>query len=63
MMARAEVALVTAQKGVDYGIIDTTIMPFVVILIILTSFATPIALQLAYRSDAKRLLRHTAKQS
>ena len=44
MMARAEVALVTAQKGVEYGIIDSSIMPFIVLLIIITSFATPIAL-------------------
>ncbi len=51
MMARAEVALVTAQKGVEYGIIDTSIMPFIVLLIIVTSFITPISLQSAYRSD------------
>lgn len=52
MMARAEVALVTAQKGVEYGIIDTSIMPFIVLLIIITSFITPISLEAAYRSDA-----------
>lgn len=48
MMARAEVALVTAQKGVEYGIIDTTIMPFIVLMIIITSFVTPIMLHKAY---------------
>jgi len=48
MMARAEVALVTAQKGVEYGIIDTSIMPFIVIMIIITSFVTPILLHKAY---------------
>ena len=48
MMARAEVALVTAQKGVEYGIIDSSIMPFIVIMIIITSFATPILLHKAY---------------
>lgn len=51
MMARAEVALVTAQKGVEFGIIDTTIMPFIVLLIIVSSFATPIMLQWLYHSD------------
>ena len=51
MMARAEVALVTAQKGVEYGIIDTSIMPFIVLLIIITSFITPISLQSAYKHD------------
>jgi len=49
MMARAEVALVTAQKGVEYGIIDTSIMPFIVLLIIITSFVTPISLGAACR--------------
>lgn len=51
MMARAEVALVTAQKGVEYGIIDTSIMPFIVLLIIITSFVTPIALQASYKKE------------
>ena len=51
MMARAEVALVAAQKGVEYGIISSSIMPFIVILIIITSFVTPVALGAAYRDD------------
>lgn len=45
MMARAEVALVSAQKGVENGIIGSEIMPFIVALIVITSFATPIALK------------------
>ena len=53
MMARAEVALVTAQKGVEHGIIDSTIMPFIVLLIIITSFITPICLQASYRRDER----------
>ena len=53
MMARAEVALVTAQKGVEHGIIDSSIMPFIVLLIIITSFITPICLQASYRRDAR----------
>ncbi|NLI53887.1 MAG: cation:proton antiporter [Clostridiales bacterium] len=51
MMARAEVALVTAQKGVEYGIIDTSIMPFIVLMIIITSFVTPIMLHKAYHKE------------
>lgn len=50
MMARAEVALVTAQKGVEFGIIDNSIMPFIVVLIIVTSFITPIVLQKLYHT-------------
>lgn len=53
MMARAEVALVTAQKGVEHGIIDSSIMPFIVLLIIFTSFVTPICLQASYRKDER----------
>ena len=58
MMARAEVALVTAQKGVEFGIIDSSIMPFIVILIIVTSFVTPLMLHSLYRSDG--VTKHTA---
>lgn len=53
MMARAEVALVCAQKGVDAGIITSDIMPFILILIILSSFATPIILKQLYKSELK----------
>ena len=54
MMARAEVALVCTQKGVESGIIDSTIMPFVVLLILITSFITPILLQKSYKHDEKK---------
>lgn len=54
MMARAEVALVCAQKGVEGGIIDSTIMPFVVLLILITSFITPVLLQKSYKHDEKK---------
>lgn len=53
MMARAEVVLVCAQKGVDSGIIDQAIMPFVLILIIVSSLLTPLFLKLSYRSEGK----------
>ncbi|MEA4831188.1 MAG: cation:proton antiporter [Oscillospiraceae bacterium] len=53
MMARAEVALVTAQKGVEAGIITSSVMPFIVLLIVVTSFITPIALQSVYHHDEK----------
>ncbi len=48
MMARAEVALVCAQKGVENGMIQSSIMPFIVVLIIVSSFATPIILRKLY---------------
>lgn len=52
MMARAEVCLVTASKGT--GIIDNNIMPFIVILIIITSLLSPIFLKLIYNHDKKK---------
>lgn len=53
MMARAEVALVTAQKGVEYGVIHSSIMPFVVALILITSFVTPLLLHASYRKEVQ----------
>ena len=55
MMVRAEVALVCAQKGVENGIIHNEIMPFILILIILTSFIAPVLLKLIYKKDEMRI--------
>ena len=51
MMARAEVALISAQKGIDFGVIKPDIMPFIVILIIVSSLLTPILLNLLFKHD------------
>ncbi len=48
MVVRAEVALICAQRGVDSGIIDASILPFILVLIILTSFLAPVFLKLSY---------------
>ncbi len=53
MMARAEVALVCCQKGVDSGIIANSIMPFVVLLIIITSFITPVLIKATYKKESQ----------
>lgn len=50
MMARAEVIIVTAQKGIDAGIISIEIMPFIILLIVISSLITPILLKLLYRN-------------
>ncbi len=55
MMVRAEVCLVCAQKGVENGLIDASIMPFILVLIILTSFAAPVLLKLLYKKDALKI--------
>jgi len=51
MMARAEVLIVCAQKGVDSGLVSIGIMPFALLLIIVTSFVTPILLKLLYKKE------------
>lgn len=51
MMARAEVVLVCTQKGVDYGLVDKAVYPFIIILIIVSSFIVPILLKLTYRKE------------
>jgi Kef-type K+ transport system membrane component KefB len=51
MMCRAEVILITAQKGVDTGFMDQSFMPFVILLVIISSFITPILLKLTYKNE------------
>ena len=51
MMARAEVARVCAQKGVENHMINSNIMPFILILIILSSFVTPMFLKMSYKKE------------
>ncbi len=58
MMARAEVALVCAQKGVENGMISSSIMPFILMLIIISSFVTPTFLKKSY----KKVFVHEDKQ-
>ena len=52
MMARAEVALVCANIGIEEGLISVNIMPFVIILIIVSSMLVPALLKLLYRHEA-----------
>lgn len=53
MMARAEVLIVCAQKGIDAGLIDSQIMVYTLALILISSFATPLILKFIYREEAK----------
>lgn len=57
MMVRAEVCLVCAQKGVENGLIDASIMPFILVLIIITSFAAPVLLKLLCKKDGETTLK------
>src|SRR5574344_564112 len=51
MMARAEVLIVTAQTGVEAGLVDSKIIPFTLGLILTSSFLTPILLKVLYKGE------------
>ncbi len=51
MMARAEVALICADKGVNAGLIDPGMSTFIVIMIIVSSFVTPLILKATYKNE------------
>lgn len=51
MMARAEVALICANKGIDAGLVDSSMSTFIVIMIIVSSFVTPLILKLTYKNE------------
>ena len=51
MMCRAEVCLICADKGIDAGIISESIQPFILALILITSFVTPVILKNSYRGE------------
>lgn len=55
MMARAEVLIVTAQEGVDSGLVESAIIPFTLALILISSFLTPILLRYLYKNVGSKL--------
>ena len=53
MMARGEVALIVAQKGMSEGLVEPAYFTSVILLIIVTSVITPVLLKLLYAHDKK----------
>ena len=51
MMTRGEVALIVAQKGLSVGMLDAKYFACVILLIIVSSVATPIILKCLYKAD------------
>ncbi|MBO5458007.1 MAG: cation:proton antiporter [Clostridia bacterium] len=51
MMVRAEVVLICTQKGIDAGLVDPTVYPFVFMIILITSILAPILLKASYKSE------------
>lgn len=51
MMPRAEVLIVTAQSGVAACLVSAKLIPFALVLILVTSFLAPLFLKLLYRNE------------
>lgn len=51
MMSRGEVALIVAQKGASAGIIQSSLFAAVIVLVIVSTIATPILLKLLYKNE------------
>ncbi|MCH5260779.1 MAG: cation:proton antiporter [Lachnospiraceae bacterium] len=54
MMTRGEVALIVAQKGLAAGLLTADYFTAVILLILVSSIATPIILKLLYTRDEKK---------
>ena len=54
MMTRGEVALIVAQKGLSVGLVEPVYFTSVILLIIVSSIATPIILKLSFARDEKK---------
>lgn len=52
MMTRGEVALIVAQKGLSIGLIEASFFSPVILLIIISSIATPLVLKAMYKTNA-----------
>ncbi|MBD5132190.1 MAG: cation:proton antiporter [Clostridiales bacterium] len=51
MMARGEVALIVAQKGINAGLLPSVYLSAVILLVIVSSLITPIVLKLMFRKE------------
>lgn len=56
MMARGEVALIVAQKGLSAGLMNSVYFTPVILMVIVSSIVTPIFLKLLYRREDKQKL-------
>ncbi len=51
MVARGEVALMVAQKGITSGYIDGEILPAIVLCVVFAALVTPVLLKFAYKGE------------
>lgn len=54
MMVRAEVVLICTDKGVQNGLVEPGIYPFIILIILISSILTPILLKWSYRREEKK---------
>lgn len=54
MMTRGEVALIVSQKGLEVGLLDEKYFTAVIMLILVSSLATPILLKVLFKRDEKK---------
>jgi len=62
MIVRAEVVLICTQKGIDAGLVDPTVYPFIFVIILITSILAPILLKSSYKQDLAPSNTPVAKQ-
>ena len=55
MVARGEVALMVAQKGINSGYIDGSIFPAVVLVVICAALLTPILLKISFKKHSQEI--------
>ena len=51
MISRGEVALIVAQKGYQYGLVDDTLCAPIVLVVIITTLITPVLLKIAMKNN------------
>lgn len=56
MIARGEVALIVAQKGIDAGLLDQKYLALVILLVLVSSILAPILLKIIYKKDPPDML-------
>jgi len=63
MMCRGEVALIVAQKGMEAGLVSTEVLSAAVLMVIVTTIASPIFLRLQMQSSAEGIASMTENES
>ena len=59
MVSRGEVALIVASKGAALGLISTSMLGPVVIVVVVTTIIAPILLKLAFREKKEKVVIET----